>query len=115
MRRANMNHAGVPAAWFRLPFKTPVRHVYAFANQDDDFSSWTAVQSQLWKLMRLPGPVTSVDKVGWPYNGSHMLVTVRHTALKLRSHDLAIMDQATPLGAGGAPVFAPVWRYACFP
>lgn len=110
----DQNGAGVPATWLTMASRTPVSRMFGFANQDDTFAAFHTIAAQ-WSILHLPGQITDVDHAQPPYGGSHRLVTVVPERVSLRSHDISIMDQATPNGPNGVPLYAPVWRYACFP
>lgn len=107
-------NAYVSASWLRMPQRTPVERVYGFTNELDTFLPYGPVAQQ-WAQLGLPGKPTDVDATLPPYGGSHRLYTVAKRSLSLRSHDVTTMDQALVRDANGTPVYAPVWRYACYP
>ncbi len=53
-----------------------------------------------------------------PYDGSHHLTTKADPAVNDGAanliHRSMVIDAVTPKTASGAPLFAPVWQYACF-
>lgn len=108
-------NATIPvAAWQQQPQATPASRKYGFFNEADQFVPWSRA-SNIWNVLAFPGSPTDVDAVASPYNGSHQLYTNRPSYTVLNSHDLTVMDMATPINADGTFVFAPVWQYACFP
>lgn len=102
------------AAWQQRPQATPASRRYGFFNQADRFVPWSRA-SNIWNVLRIPGSPTNVDTIASPYNGSHQLYTNRPRGTVLKSHDLTVVNMATPVNADGTFVFAPVWQYACFP
>lgn len=102
------------AAWQERPQATSAMRKYGFFNQADRFVPW-ARASHIWNVLHYPGSPVDVDHASPPYGSSHQLFTNRPASTVLKSHDLTVMDRATPVSSDGTFVFAPVWQHACFP
>lgn len=106
----------VPASWVSQPFLTPAANIFGFISTRDELVS-TAGTVTAWQQIGLGafGSVTSVDGATAPFGGAHMLTTARDPAFPGLvigpNHNVVAVDINTPRDAGGALVFAPVWRY----
>ena len=105
---------GAPAGWEAYPNITPVAAQYGFTNTLDTTVPWDQL-APIWQGMGLAalGAAASVDAGAAPYGGSHMLTTTTSVSGTTGLHSLTVADFATPVVAG-APLFDPVWGYACF-
>ncbi len=111
--RALLFGATEPAAWTSEPFETAEDRSLGFAHTEEP--SYAAI-ARSWDLIGMPGVVTSVDRGGPPYGGSHRLATSHsvcrgNPADRGYYHNCPVVDDYLPLDAGGTPRFAPVWDY----
>ena len=102
------------AAWLANPRQTSSTRTFGFLNRDDRFVAYDRIIKN-WTALGVQGPQAQVDASEPPYNGAHELYTVQKRELRLRSHDLVVMDPSTPRTKDGSYLFGPVWQYACFP
>jgi hypothetical protein len=101
-----------PAAWTTTPFATAPAKLYGFVHRlEPAFTGITAS----WRLMDMPGPITSVDGAAPPFAGSHQLETNVGTCRPFPGldtpHNCVVVDAITPIGLDGQPTFAAVWTY----
>jgi hypothetical protein len=112
VRRAILLSATEPAAWTTMSFATAKSGLYGFAHERE--SAFNGITAS-WRLMAMPGPITSVDAATPPFGGSHQLQTstgmCRTVAVVDTFHNCVITDGVTPLGADSQPVFGPIWTY----
>ena len=101
---------GQPAPWMQLG-ATPVNRYYGFRHMRDPFAS---IQRN-WEALGLPalGATKEVQANTTVFDGSHMLVTdiLPATGSYSHAHSSVFADFATPVRAGGEPVFLAAWRY----
>ncbi|HZT05483.1 MAG TPA: hypothetical protein VFC51_00490 [Chloroflexota bacterium] len=106
------------APWISARGATPADRIYGFRHVHTSSTSWPAFEGA-WGLLGLDtfGPLVDVDTVAPPYNGSHHLTTDAAPAVSddtpNLTHRSVVEDRLTPKTASGAPLFAPVWQYAC--
>jgi hypothetical protein len=112
-----------PAAWVTsLPNRTPAARQFAFSHEQDPLVP-LATAAATWSALGIGefGPLTSVDRVAPPFGGSHQLTTAAppqavSTGISISPlHGAPVVDAVTPRIADGAPGFALVWAYLCFP
>ncbi len=100
------------AAWLSLDGQTSPQLGYGFANELDSYVDFGTMILD-WTVLGFAGPQINVEDVTPPYFHSHQVFTAAHFRRSIRSHEYPVMDYITPIDANGAPVFAPVWKYAC--
>ncbi|MBM3975996.1 MAG: hypothetical protein FJ299_03270 [Planctomycetes bacterium] len=88
---------------------TPSASYFGFVHAQDALSTKLAV----WSLLGMApfGPAYDVATVGAPFSFTHQLQTTLAPALAGQYHNSVATDATTPLGAGGKPVYEPVWRH----
>ncbi len=112
-----------PAGWLSQPGATPSERYFGLAHLRDPIAPLSRVNA-IWRALGLDafGQNASVD-LGQvpPYGGSHRLVTDLAPrpdnpvgADPAALHRSTTQDAYVPLD-GGAPVYAPVWRFVTFP
>jgi hypothetical protein len=112
--------ANLPATWMTdLPAATGASRQYGFQHVDDALVP-LPVAAANWRALGLSafGATFSVDGATSPFGGSHQLSTAAAPRDGLGvspTHGAPVLDEATPRTDSGAPLFAPVWAYLCFP
>jgi hypothetical protein len=112
VNRAVLFSSTEPAPWTATTFATPATRLFGFAHRGE--AGYTGISAS-WRLMAMPGPVSSVDGATPPFGGSHQLQTGVATCRQVGpldpEHNCVVTDQVTPVGVDGQPVFAQVWTY----
>jgi hypothetical protein len=110
--RAILFSSTEPAPWTSTTFATPANRLFGFAHRGE--AGYAGISAS-WRLMEMPGPISSVDGATAPFGGSHQLqtgvATCRPAGPLDPPHNCVITDAVTPLGTDGKPVFASVWTY----
>jgi hypothetical protein len=107
------------APWISARGAMPAERIYGFRHVHTSSVSWPAFEGA-WGLLGLDtfGPSVDVDTIAPPYNGSHHLTTDAVPAVNddtpNLTHRSVVEDRLTPKTALREPLFAPVWRLACF-
>lgn len=113
------SHFNAPATWLTKPSATPVSRQYGFTHLRDPLVPYSEL-SAIWRNLGLSdlGSAISADNTAAPFSNSHMLTT--NAAPKTGGvsvsplHGATVLDAATPTGADGTPLFAPIWAFLCF-
>jgi pimeloyl-ACP methyl ester carboxylesterase len=111
VRRAILFNATEPAPWTGSGFATPADRLYGFVHRLE--AGATGI-TESWRLMKMLGPVVSVDATPTTYEGAHQLETgltpINGSATHQAYHQCGVVDAYLPTG-NGEPLFAPIWAY----
>lgn len=108
-----------PATWTGRPNATAVSRQYGFTHLQDPLVPYDQL-SLIWQAMGLDafGAARSADMGVASLGEVHMVTTDATPANNGPSaspyHGATVLDNVTPLGGNGQPVFAPIWDYLCF-
>jgi hypothetical protein len=89
------------ASWLSTPGRTPASRIYAFDNTSDRF--WPRIEAS-WQRLGLGVPQDVDSRTTY---SSHALVSETRQA---HAH-LWMLDDSTPKGPDGEPVYRPVWNW----
>jgi hypothetical protein len=109
--------AGQPAAWMSAVGVTPGTRQAGFAHQRDELVSLAQIGAA-WQTLGLTGALTSVDGATAPFGSARQLTTGAAAnpggTAQAPLHGSTVVDDVTPRGTDGTPLFVPVWRYLAF-
>jgi hypothetical protein len=99
------------ATWLTQAHVTPIDRYFGIDHQDDAAYNAKVMQNFITLGLDAFGAVIDVDTNAPPYTNSHRLTASR----TLTSPHNQIITDSTPLGAGGVPVYEPMWQYMITP